>query len=83
MNEVLLDTGGSPFDPRACLKLVVGRLVFHLVFGGPVGEEVDRDLINLSKQSRKFQEKANAAILADFMPWLRFALKGPVAKVRT
>lgn len=81
MNKLLQGTGGSLFDPRELLKLVVNRLIFRLTFGGPVGEEEENGLMNIFEQARKFQKEANVGVLADFMPWLRFALKGHVAKV--
>ncbi|XP_031554625.1 cytochrome P450 1A1-like [Actinia tenebrosa] len=81
MKKRLQETQASLFDPRETLKLVVSRLVFRLTFGGPVGEEEENGLTNLFEQARKFQKEANIGILADFMPWLRFALKGPVSKM--
>lgn len=58
-------------------------MIFRLTFGGPVGEEEENGLMGIFEQARKFQKEANMGVLADFMPWLRFALKGNVSKVCT
>jgi len=76
MTQILSDTGGSPFDPRSCLKMVVSRLIYRLTFGGVVGPVEEHDLYQLFKLSRKFQEAASSLVLlADFMPWMKFAMR--------
>lgn len=81
MNQILQDTGGSPFDPRACLKMVISRMLYRLTFGGNVNHEEENDLYQLSKTGREFMESSTFVLLADFMPWMKFAVKKQMQQV--
>lgn len=81
LSQILQSIGQSPFDPRACLKMVISRMVYRLTFGGSVRSVEEHDLYQLSKTSREFQESTSLVLLADFMPWMKFAVKRQMKQV--
>ncbi|EDO49357.1 predicted protein, partial [Nematostella vectensis] len=80
LNSKLAASGPDPQDPRDLIIRASFRTQFRLSFGEHVTDEVERELMEISKAGRKFQESSNLAFLTDFLPWTRLALKKPLDK---